>query len=557
VQARMRLSQPSDPAELEADRLADQVLNSNPSPVGGQPPRATPSHTQPVVHRACKQCAVSAEPEHILDDEDAERQRSQAQVMRKENGAASGTGAASGVGAAAVNHAADVAQGGAGREIEAGERQFFEDRFAHDLGGVRVHTGGRAAAAARAIDAQAYTIGRNIVFGEGEYAPGTSAGRSLLAHELAHVLQQEGSPGTLHRREMPFNPVSVARQLETAMAGLGTDEESIYAALSGRTKAQLDEITEAYKNRTGGGDLMKDLRSELTENEWLYLAGLFMSGLDTPERSGEAVAVQLHGAMSGLGTDEDAIYAALNGRSAAELENIKAAYQRLYSEDLIKELKDELSGDELWRALGAMGIAPEVYDQNTELGMLSVGNFDFHFKDCAVLIWVWVKYQFTDEITAAEQATFKTRFVDAVHAKWANTGYSLTGNVSCPCTTVPIRMHVEENTGSFYHKLVDVEKRSDSDRRPNIMRDINVNLNTDDDTLGHEFGHVIGLYDEYDGGFFENIMFWHRNVPSDPDALMNIGTELRPRYFEHYRERVQATAPHGCFYTISSPTPPP
>ena len=65
----------------------------------------------------------------------------------------------------------------------------MEPRFGHDFTGVRVYTGERADASARAIDARAYTVGRDIVFARGHYAPTSLAGRSLLAHELAHTLQ--------------------------------------------------------------------------------------------------------------------------------------------------------------------------------------------------------------------------------------------------------------------------------------------------------------------------------------------------------------------------------
>ena len=62
-------------------------------------------------------------------------------------------------------------------------------RFGHDFSAVRVHTDSEAARSAAAMKARAYTVGTDIVFGNGEYRPSTGAGRSLIAHELAHVLQ--------------------------------------------------------------------------------------------------------------------------------------------------------------------------------------------------------------------------------------------------------------------------------------------------------------------------------------------------------------------------------
>ena len=70
----------------------------------------------------------------------------------------------------------------------------------YDLGDVRVHSGTVAAEAARSVNARAYTLGRDIVFDEGEYAPATSGGMGLLAHELAHVVQQQGGPGVVQRK---------------------------------------------------------------------------------------------------------------------------------------------------------------------------------------------------------------------------------------------------------------------------------------------------------------------------------------------------------------------
>lgn len=79
-----------------------------------------------------------------------------------------------------------------GRPLDAATRAYMEPRFGHDFRQVRIHTDARAAESARAVKAAAYTVGRHVVLGAGRYAPGTRAGRQLLAHELAHTVQQEG-----------------------------------------------------------------------------------------------------------------------------------------------------------------------------------------------------------------------------------------------------------------------------------------------------------------------------------------------------------------------------
>lgn len=79
-----------------------------------------------------------------------------------------------------------------GRPLEPVLRQDMEQRFGHDFSGVRVHSGSAAAQSARELNALAYTAGRDIVFDTGKFAPSTSDGRRLLAHELTHVVQQRG-----------------------------------------------------------------------------------------------------------------------------------------------------------------------------------------------------------------------------------------------------------------------------------------------------------------------------------------------------------------------------
>ncbi len=79
-----------------------------------------------------------------------------------------------------------------GQPMEASMRAFMEPRFGHDFSQVRVHTDARSAESALGVNALAYTVGQDLVFGPGQYAPASPAGRRLLAHELTHVVQQAG-----------------------------------------------------------------------------------------------------------------------------------------------------------------------------------------------------------------------------------------------------------------------------------------------------------------------------------------------------------------------------
>jgi hypothetical protein len=103
----------------------------------------------------------------------------------------SGTGAAPVAAPPAVH---DVL-GSPGAPLDAGVRAFMEPRFGQDFSGVRVHTDAPAAASAQAVHARAYTVGSDIAFAPGAYSPGTDVGRRMLAHELAHTIQQGPGAG--------------------------------------------------------------------------------------------------------------------------------------------------------------------------------------------------------------------------------------------------------------------------------------------------------------------------------------------------------------------------
>jgi hypothetical protein len=85
-----------------------------------------------------------------------------------------------------------------GQPLDSVTRSYFEPRFGHDFGGVRVHADALAAQSADAVHAVAFTVGQDIVFAAGRYRPETPGGRRLLAHELTHVVQQAGQATGAH-----------------------------------------------------------------------------------------------------------------------------------------------------------------------------------------------------------------------------------------------------------------------------------------------------------------------------------------------------------------------
>jgi hypothetical protein len=100
--------------------------------------------------------------------------------------------------AAGAEAAVDRAASSSGQALPTHLQRQFEQSTGADLSGVRVHTGGESATAAHAVGAKAYTVGQDIHFAEGRYQPDDPFGMHLLAHEVAHTVQQQG--GTAHRQ---------------------------------------------------------------------------------------------------------------------------------------------------------------------------------------------------------------------------------------------------------------------------------------------------------------------------------------------------------------------
>ncbi len=140
----------------------------------------------------------------------------------------------------------ELLQGGAapadaGRPLDAATRVEMEQRFSHDFSQVRVHTDTPAASAAAGVNAKAYTIGSDLVFGEGHYAPETHAGQRLLAHELAHVVQQ--SRGGAAPSLDPGSALEHAAATAAGEATTGSGPVAVAGASGvGRARAEDDKV---------------------------------------------------------------------------------------------------------------------------------------------------------------------------------------------------------------------------------------------------------------------------------------------------------------------------
>ena len=173
IQTKLTINQPGDEYEQEADRISEQIMRM----------------PEPGLQRACACGGACAERQtEKLDEEDGHLQR-----IHTGNGD---------IGGAVAPPIIGEVLSAPGYPLDPLTRGIMEPRFGYDLSHVRIHTDGKAAESARAVRAQAYTVGNEVVFGEGEYSPRTPAGQTLLAHELVHTLQQSRSAGVVHRQTM-------------------------------------------------------------------------------------------------------------------------------------------------------------------------------------------------------------------------------------------------------------------------------------------------------------------------------------------------------------------
>jgi hypothetical protein len=199
VQAKLRIGPANDAYEQEADRVADTIVSSatpaaNIAPAGEALQGKRTLQAKPLVNVANFIQRQVAEDGEVDFDEDDEPDES-LQMDRGSNAVPE---------VSTAQEARVTALRGGGQPLSDTHRSFFESRFGYDFSGVRIHNDAGAAQSAGELGARAYTVGQDVVFGAGEFQPGTPSGMHLMAHELTHVVQQQGgSDGGLQRDVLP------------------------------------------------------------------------------------------------------------------------------------------------------------------------------------------------------------------------------------------------------------------------------------------------------------------------------------------------------------------
>lgn len=204
IQPKLKIGEPNDKYEQEADRVAEQVMRMPESQVQRQvksmgeeflqtEPRGTALQrisaeeeeemvqTKPVADIIQRKCAACEEEEKLQRQEMEEEEEETLQTKHESGGVPAVTPSLQ----SGINR---LREGGA--YLPKSTRAFMEPRFGHDFTDVKIHTNPQAADLAQKVNARAFTVGHDIFFNQGEFRPNTSSGKQLLAHELTHVVQQ-------------------------------------------------------------------------------------------------------------------------------------------------------------------------------------------------------------------------------------------------------------------------------------------------------------------------------------------------------------------------------
>jgi hypothetical protein len=242
-------------------KTATQTASKPETSPAKAPPSRFSSSRSVLLQRKCACSGTGGGCEACQTKDAEEQQKKQEQKLQKSSSGPSRTATAPPV----VNQVLNSP----GRALDAPTRSYMEPRFGRDFSGVRVHTDSRAADSARAVDAQAYTVGQHIVFGHGKYDPDSRGGQHLLAHELAHTVQQHGLQRSSDN--LSLGETSEYRRLESEADSIAY---SVTSGNGGRAMPPLTSrpsqpmISRAKKDKSTTASSEPPTKEEDSQRDW-------------------------------------------------------------------------------------------------------------------------------------------------------------------------------------------------------------------------------------------------------------------------------------------------
>lgn len=200
IQKKTRVGSSNDPLETEADAVADRVLSNSAAPV-------------PVTSASTAIQRAQADSESSAPD------------------------------------SVDQTVAGSGKPLDSNTREFMESRFGQNFSQVRIHQGSSAEKSAKDVNAHAYTLGNNIVFGAGQFNPHSQTGKCLLAHELTHVLQQSGAAQQVQRETNEDSQNDHTEVVELEGDHLEDDDENLVAQADKKTPGKKTKAKDNSKKK--------------------------------------------------------------------------------------------------------------------------------------------------------------------------------------------------------------------------------------------------------------------------------------------------------------------
>ena len=231
VEPKLSIGEASGPLEREADQVADSVATGASR---GRIAVAAKAAAPGQLSRKCTSCEAEDE----------------AELLQAKSAGTTAPGE--------VPHTVYEVLASPGRALDASARSLFEARFGADFSQVRIHTGSKAQQSAAAVNALAYTVGRDIAFGQGRYQPGSLEGQRLIAHELTHVLQQRGASPVPPDGRLSVGPSGTEEERQARRTGYQGGARAV--GETGRAnrrptvmRADPDAVSQVMKMRTVAG----------------------------------------------------------------------------------------------------------------------------------------------------------------------------------------------------------------------------------------------------------------------------------------------------------------